>query len=151
MSKIMTAINYPLIRNWHAALKSNKHMQGTGALEIVDKDTGVTEQCCLGVLCRVAMDMGIDLKTTTTKCGTGFGKEANASILPDEVALALFGEYNQQGLYNEHCDPYLKVPEALYDGVNAECCASDLNDNNDYTFEMIAAAIKATWPEAFTE
>ena len=147
MSKIMTVNNHPLVRGWYDALLSNEHMQGTGTMEKVDKTTGITERCCLGVLCRVAMKMGLELKTTNTNCGTGFGHEANAGLLPHEVALALFGEYDAEELYDEHRDPYLKP----FEDAILETSASDLNDNEDFTFEMIAAAIKRTWPEAFTE
>lgn len=38
---------------WVAALRSGQYIQGHNRLKYVIRDTGVTEHCCLGVLCDI--------------------------------------------------------------------------------------------------
>lgn len=65
---------------WVAALRSGKYQQGFGRLEkVVD---GKTYHCCLGVLCRVAMEAGVE--TTAVA----------ASTPPSGVVQTLFDDCN---------------------------------------------------------
>ena len=149
---IQPVINPSLLRNWHVALLSGVYTQGTGNMEVKNDDDGVYNDelrlCCLGVLCRVAMAQGIEVPVSNKDCPeTYFGAEEHAGVLPAEVTNVLFGTAGEDDDWDAFRDPYLIMEEG-----KPECAtAADLNDSHAYSFEQIAAAIKRTWPEAFTD
>ena len=147
MISSMTNAGLGLIRTWHVALLSGNHIQGTGCLEEENINTGRTHQCCLGVLCRVAVDFGISIHINVRRPGVSveFGADSNTGVLPDEVTQVLFGKSGEDIVEGYH-DPYL-----IIDDEGTVATASDMNDTHHYDFVQIAAAIKRTWPEAFTE
>jgi hypothetical protein len=79
---------------WIEALESGEYEQGTGLLEYVEEGSEVTRRCCLGVLCRVAVNNGLDLPQTRLQRRnssevmvslTGFGGNMVTGALPNEV------------------------------------------------------------------
>ncbi len=150
---ILPVINPGLVVGWYDALLSGNHTQGTGCME--SESEGETLQCCLGVLCRVAMAQGIKIPTSKKEISNTevyFGVEAHAGVLPAEVTDVLFGKIEEADNWDEYCDrdeyrdPYMVMEEGL-----TKCAtAADLNDTHGYTFIQIAACIKRTWPKAFT-
>ena len=140
-------MNHALIRGWYAALNSDEHKQGNGAMERITHD-GKTLQCCLGVLCRVAITMGLDLPVTIPSTSEGyrqgkvyFGKGDAYGTLPVEVVDMLYTNSMKPSSHN----PPLITDTGFYHS------ATDLNDGGEYTFSKIATCIKRTWPEAFVD
>lgn len=83
----------PEIRDlWIAELESGKHNQGRGFLHRIDS-SGLEERCCLGVLCKLAVEAGVigpPIDRPESGCtifGYGSGDEvtANFGVLPYEV------------------------------------------------------------------
>ncbi len=146
-------MNNELIRAWHADLISGEHKQGFGSLEKKTND-GDTLQCCLGVLCRTAIRLGLDINTTFVTHNEGsvflgntdFGKgnEYSQDILPSPVA---------RFLYQDEPDIMVCQNPMLLDGVtrNGQNYATEFNDNEGYNFAQIAECIKRTWPDAFPD
>jgi hypothetical protein len=113
---------------WLEALRSGKYTQGTGALQSVHED-GSRSFCCLGVLCEVAIEMGVMLDT-----GTGVA-------VPGPIAAVT---YDGASSY-----PPIKVEEFATVGgaalqgweVNGESLVN-MNDNRGDSFETIANFIE---------
>ena len=140
--------NLEYIRAWHAALLSGKHVQGTGTLECIKR--GVTTRCCLGVLCRVVMDLGVEVPFQLNygvNGATGFGVDNDEGSLPNEVSVLVFG--NDPESFYDTTDPELQYVDPDSEGSGGGSAAS-LNDGG-HSFEKIAGYIKNTWPEAFTD
>jgi hypothetical protein len=54
----------PTVRRlWTAALRSGRFAQGRDKLVSVDDEAGVTRHCCLGVLCVLAVEAGVEVTT----------------------------------------------------------------------------------------
>ena len=102
---------------WTKALRSGKYRQGTGCLK-VSKPEGLSEYCCLGVLCDLAVPAGI-----TT---------ANAEIDNDERGTyILFGDMSA----------FLPVSVREWVGNLPEDTLITMNDKQNATFEEIATFI----------
>jgi len=79
-------MNKVVKRLWIEALRSGNYEQGPFALERGAADA--LRHCCLGVLCRVAINSGIDLPVSRElqdDAYTAFGDSGNTSVLPSEV------------------------------------------------------------------
>lgn len=63
---------------WVAALRSDKYQQTTGALR---NEVGY---CCLGVLCEVAIEAGVEIDVGTTENGVTV-YDGNVEHLPESV------------------------------------------------------------------
>lgn len=114
------------------ALRSGDYTQTQHTLEINLLD-GNKLNCCLGVACRVAIQNGLELKTTERATQTYFGDLENGSdtLLPLDV-VAWYGF--------EDTDPDLTV-----DDGEVVLPAIILNDNRRYSFNEIADAFENTF------
>lgn len=127
-------------RLWLEALRSGERKQGTGVLHSTYGDKG--RYCCLGVLCEIAVEKGLDLSVTAQ---------------PAEV-VTYDGERNYppnvvrdwSGLSMEEDDPSVVLTDALMDrvlgqagdaGIHREATLSQLNDEG-CDFELIADIIE---------
>lgn len=58
---------------WTAALRGGKYEQATGQLVRIDCTSGeVVGHCCLGVLCEIAIEQGVDVEKLGPKKEEGF-------------------------------------------------------------------------------
>jgi hypothetical protein len=108
---------------WVNALRSGDYEQGEG---ILTSDSAVKLYCCLGVLCKVAVDNGVPVRVG--EGGERISYDDSASYLPISVM-------EWAGL--DTCDPFLK------DNEGNEHCASSWNDIYRATFNDIATMIDA--------
>ena len=145
-------MNNKLIRAWHHDLTSGGFKQGKNRLEYIDDD-GKTCLCCLGVLCRTAMRLGLELEAKIKVSGDGkpfkvttFGKNKIEEILPLEVSRFLYGD----DYVNPNNDVSMRNPFLHHGEANTDH-ATQLNDVENWGFGQIAEAVKGTWPEAFIE
>lgn len=123
---------YELIRKWYAALMSGDYKQIRRRLQ------GDGGYCCLGVLCHVA------------------GYE-DADGYKDEIAGQIGNLPSLLALHFDDDDPNLTIPAHILKSMpvdhpsvySSRASAAILNDSGKYSFEQIAACVKATWPEAF--
>jgi hypothetical protein len=103
---------------WTEALRSGEFEQGRGALTVID---GGDRYCCLGVLCKVAIANGLDIKVTPEEERVWYDHES--AYLPRSVR-------DWAGL--ETSDPLL-----------GEHAASAWNDDEHADFTKIADLIDA--------
>lgn len=129
----MTTVNKERVKLIVDALRSGDYKQGTGSLERMDINEGITH-CCLGVACRAAMKAGLEVPVKREGQPKGylgqvtfFGEDANRGALPIEV-MKWFGFTND--------DPII--------GPNDET-AITLNDDLKYTFDQIANCFEDTY------
>jgi hypothetical protein len=80
MAKLKKAVK----KKWVEALRSGKYQQGRHALAFGGK------YCCLGVLCEVAIESGLELPSGHSNRGRTYGEERNISTLPEEVSTWAF-------------------------------------------------------------
>lgn len=92
-----------LIEDWIKALRSGKYKQGTGYLCKNDK------YCCLGVLCEIAKQKGIDISREKIEIGLGhycYAYDNNRDWLPPILAKAIFNgssdETDKLSILNDH-------------------------------------------------
>src|SRR5574337_748004 len=114
---------------WIAALRSDNYVQGTSVLTYTD-DYDQERNCCLGVLCQIAIADGLPLDVITSKYpneSVQYGESRARGVLPIEVML--WAELPTD-------DPY------IHDRYNEPIKCSDANDNEGMTFEQIADAIE---------
>jgi len=122
---VIEFVNKDRLRLAVEALRSGRFVQGTGALERDGRN------CCLGVLCRVAMENGLDIQAAEKPDGDmAFGERGDTAYLPPEV-------YTWYGL-----DVHNML---LSTDGNPQESATYLNDTWRWTFEMIADAMERTW------
>jgi len=128
--------NVEAIREWVAALRSGKFMQGTGRL--VRKVDGAPRYCCLGVACEVFSErLGIRAIFDPTghyisDDNPNVGKETLMyGVLPTVVADHL-------GLARS---PIVRATVP----IGTESALVTLNDGFSWTFTQIADAIEATY------
>lgn len=76
----------PEIRDqWADALESGEYKQGRGALTTVLAD-GTEEDCCLGVLCKLAVKAGVIPEPEAVIGRTkAYGATVETGLLPEEV------------------------------------------------------------------
>lgn len=104
---------------WVDALRSGEFKQTTKCLE--DKNGN----CCLGVLCRIAINQGLNLKIKRLAL-TRFGEEMKSQVPPEEVT-------KWAGLHDDN-------PDVVNEGRQRSL--AELNDNGR-TFAEIADIIEA--------
>lgn len=131
-TRIHIPMNEDIRAKWVAELRSGKHTQVRGRLEMLDNDgAAVVGRCCLGVLCRLAIDNGLKVHTSIgfvagpPRAFTTFDGEP--SVLPDSVLL-------WAGMPDNNPDVYFCQP------------ISALNDEG-FTFTELADIIEGKWTE----
>lgn len=120
-------------------LRSGRLTQGIGYLERRDGKSGETQNCCMGVMCRVAMGNGLEVETFPLGNAPNImAFNGNAAFLPAAVGawFGLFGD-------GFHDDGDQDVRLEVADGVKE--WASVLNDGERWTFAEIADAMVRTW------
>jgi hypothetical protein len=117
-----------LRRKWLEALRSGNYHQGTGYLKR-EKNGGVIQYCCLGVLCEVA---GLESKLAETRVGM-HSFEGSRKFLPPSVMVKV-------GLVSAGGDSRKATTPSL----------SALNDSG-YDFAYIARYIEDHAVELFVE
>ena len=71
-----------------AALRSGKYPQGQGRLKQIRNDSTEVKYCCMGVMCEVAIEHGVELKVTTDPLAEGFVSvnfDGSAAFLREKV------------------------------------------------------------------
>lgn len=121
---------------WVAKLREEGRQQTQGALRRPIGGTDKYAQCCLDVLCEVAVEDGVinppefDEQSQTYRYSyndDGYGPYIETAVLPTPVCeWAGVGD-----------DPFIR------DGKGASDQASYLNDEYEFTFAQIADAIEA--------
>jgi hypothetical protein len=107
---------------WLTALKSGKYKQGTHTLKRVNENG--TEHCCLGVLCEIAVAVGV----------------VSEHYEPAEDEASVIYEYGN--------DMFGYPPKVIRDWADLEeCDATTLASRNDqgHSFEAIAEYISANY------
>lgn len=116
---------------WVAKLRSGGYTQGTGKLNSDGK------YCCLGVLCEIAVEDGIVIKTDAVT-DTGTGRYISKVDTSDyEVSVLPFAVKNWAGLPDTN--PEVEFFNA--DGFPEDMTLAELNDSGK-TFEEIANLIE---------
>lgn len=119
-----------IARRWAAELRSGDYRQGKTYL--TRTQGGVEYDCCLGVLCKMAVRDGIIEHQDTASNGVTTYDHENCT-LPDSV---------QKWADLNDADPQLLVQ--LRGHAVSLAHATVLNDEHEFTFEEIANAIDAT-------
>jgi hypothetical protein len=116
---------------WTAALRSGRYEQTTGKLTRLDDDDGQPMACCcLGVLCEVALEAGVELNLFSSEYGTRYYDHED-NFLPDRVR-------NWAGLNTG--DP--EVTRTRVDDTPVTSSLSFVNDEVRLSFERIADLIE---------
>lgn len=119
-----------------AALRSGRYPQGTGMLKQVTLDGTVLGYCCMGVMCEVAMEHGVDIETQLVSVNDSTKKVSFAgstAFLRDNV-IGWLGVGD-----NGELDRDLVIGK---DG-NEEISAAFANDGLRWDFERIAASMES--------
>lgn len=125
----MTEVNKERVQLLVDALLSGEHVQGFGVLERIT-DGGVTERCCLGVACRVAMANGVVVGTQTE------GHEGSATFFDSSSGTLPWSVQTWFGFDSES-------PNLLgADSPDNNWTAIDMNDNRREPFALIAQRFK---------
>lgn len=127
----MTRMSSDVRDRWVAALRSGRFVQGRLRLTTVRDD--VTRHCCLGVLCELALEAGVELTVKERELSTGARRRTydNITSYPPDAVLAWAGL--------DVPDPSVTVP---FDGVGRSFRLSDLNDDLYWTFTQIADVVE---------
>jgi hypothetical protein len=114
---------------WLEALRSGRYTQGTGALQRVHED-GSRSFCCLGVLCEVAIEMGVTLDV-----GAGVSDHPKGDVVAYDGASS----YPPSKV-----EEFATVGGVAMEGweVNGQSLVN-MNDNSNLSFEQIASHIEA--------
>ncbi len=132
--------NKARIRKWVKALRSGEYQQGKDALRKGDKF------CCLGVACDLYAKAHPEKVTWMYQEVRG-GAESLGYIgyeFPSgDPQVAVLPEPVMEWLGIEEDNPIL-IPTADDDSHDS-FCASELNDDENYSFAQIADAIEATY------
>lgn len=127
----MLQMNPEIRAKWTAALRSGEFEQGLGKLNYIDLDTGRRKNCCLGVLCDLAVDAEVVIFQDEND-HVSYGRFQNSTSLPEEVM-------DWAGLTSD--DPILLTrPYADGSGQESITCAM-ANDSQHLTFAQIADLI----------
>lgn len=127
---------------WLIALRSGEYKQGEGRLKrIIENSDGEAEAryCCLGVLCDIAIQSGIEIDVTETEPwprlngamarGVSFNKQVSA--LPEAVQ-----EWSGVGTYGE-----IETPVQIEGRNHYYSDLAELNDSG-HNFDEIADVIE---------
>jgi hypothetical protein len=131
----------PVIRaEWLEALRSDEYQQGKGALTIV-RDDGTEKDCCLGVLCKLAVKAGVlgpeDMNEGSQDV---MGEQATVRHYAREIAMLPAKVMTWAGLASSN--PYLDAGKDST-GYQIRQSAAVLNDSGR-SFTEIAFAIEST-------
>lgn len=120
---------------WLEALRSDRFRKGQGNLRAIDPNDGLTYHCCLGVLCEVAIEHGLDLDVQFASDKRTAYFQGEALLLPDEVV-------QWAGLSKNGPDVWFTDPA----GHRQKMEVTVVNDSNDpeYDFDQIADLIEAS-------
>jgi hypothetical protein len=80
----MLQMNLQIRARWTAVLRSGDCAQGVGKLNYIDDKDGIRKQCCLGVLCDLAVEDGI-IEATQPDWEVLYGPNEETLVLPEEV------------------------------------------------------------------
>lgn len=143
--RIRKEMNKERIQLWVDALRSGKYKQGQFRLCVDDK------YCCLGVMCEVAIDGGVNItKENTVDAGLGCEVttyNGKAALLPPDV-FRWFGLYDSSPEVTVKPGHGIKELNGSFDEYEAngwDYPLTDLNDDLCATFEQIADLIEAEW------
>lgn len=130
------------IQVWVDALRSGKYLQGKEHLSFQDEKGRRWRHCCLGVAC---IEAGIDLETETEE--RGYSPQFIRSYdeteyeLPDSV-IRWYG-LSREDSTNADSDPTVRVIRGDRKGESTSLAG--LNDDEDWTYAMIADLIERDW------
>lgn len=154
------------------ALRSGEFKQANGKLnrirvsdyiqEAIDNDNlkdfeddpaQTVGHCCLGVACELAVQEGVLSRSIVSGCDDGelvssYGEHGDENFLPHEVAAWLGLPSDQRDLYFDLTDRASTLDLPFYAKEKLDrhniliLRASDLNDQYNFTFEMIADLIE---------
>lgn len=134
-------------QEWLEELRSGNLKQGNGRLTYRNPDDGSELDCCLGVLCKIAVKHGITsvvVRPFEDQETIAYGTLDDVAILPENVAqwasITRSGDLHTV-FENEHYDPDASS------GIGKEI--SSLTEMNDagYTFAEIADVIEKEFDE----
>lgn len=116
---------------WVQALRSGKYQQGRAWLHNADEN----EYCCLGVLCEVAKENGVEMSVRTETKGfdTVTLYDTHSQFLPPSVC-------EWAGLHAEE-SPTVQAQNP-YTGEENQYTLVDLNDEWQWSFNKIADIIE---------
>lgn len=119
---------------WVEKLRDGTRVQGRGYLR-----TEEGEQCCLDVLCEVAVEAGVLPEPTLGTIANGesvymYGTSGEYLTLPYEV---------QQWLGMVEDTPSVPIPDCVEYFFGETTSLTELNDRHYWTFEQIADVIEA--------
>lgn len=114
---------------WVEALRSDRFRRGRSALRKRDSSDRFTAHCCLGVLCEVAIEHGLDLTVTYGGDGETYF-DGEALLLPDRVVEWAGLEKNGPEVWQDDAEGQHKVELTL------------INDDTEDTFAEIADRIE---------
>lgn len=120
-------MNRDIATRWVQALRSKKFTQAQSQLRRKDRE-GALSHCCLGVLCELAVEDGVAVRTYEGYTGTYDKTREGTSLLPP-VVMEWAGLRHQTG----------RVPGFKY-GIDKHL--TELNDADKYTFDQIADVIE---------
>lgn len=131
---------------WITALRSGQYKQAHGMLGFKD-ETGTVENCCLGVLCNLAVKAGVIEAPEMEDADYGtLYYDDQAEVLPNSVMeWAELGEqYNPLVPVPNGVDNLVPVPHSV---GNPTISLAELNDgesyaDHEYTFNEIADVIE---------
>lgn len=129
-------VNKELVGKWVETLRSGQYTQTTGQLGEVDGD-GNASYCCLGVLCEVVRQDGLNLSRVAEDDSILFN---SCESMPPEVVLEYVGVPEWSVTV-----PADQLPDYLADEYEdgREMELSSLNDDYRWDFNQIADAIEA--------
>lgn len=145
------------IRKWVDALRSGRFIQGFGALEYVDAETGEVVNCCLGVACRLFMDEKPDVDAWSIIESPNSFNYVDHNKAHGEVKRVF--RYNLNGRVVSESDT-LPIPVSNWLGIddddpvinddpavaNSESRrASHFNDTEGWNYFQIADALEAKY------
>jgi hypothetical protein len=130
-------------RLWLEALRSDRFRQGKSYLAQVED--GVTKHCCLGVLCEVAIEAGVDIerkqrRTLPVNDLTGYDYDGCMSMPPEAVTLWAYG--TDVGVYSAVIEEEVEMSFTAAEVVAKAVEFTALNDDREWSFEQIAQAIE---------
>jgi hypothetical protein len=130
---------------WIEALRNPEAKQVQGRLTELDREGKIVGNCCLGVLCELAVADGI--AKSIDHVGGGIDDPSYRSYADVNSQYSYGGESGtlptvvQEWAGVESHNP--RVPFTFEDGTVTDRCMSTLNDSDDQTFAQIADLIEA--------
>lgn len=123
-------MNSVIKEKWVAALRSGKYEQGRDRLATIT-NYDETTYCCLGVLCELAVEEGIAIKTKEI---SSFNYDNDRSYPPESVCK--WAEFK----ISEY--PYPEEISYIRNPMIGEYNLGEYNDSKGYSFKQIADLIE---------